>query len=245
MGFGFWVESRKRGKLGVSRFFGGGGGLKMLELFDIIHRMAKQLVFIDDSGDPGFKKISSSNFVMAAALFMSPEVAMSLSKRISDYRKTLGWREDYEFKFAKIRKDIIVKLLRMVSDYDFQVYAVFIDKASFWRTAPIINQEKLYDWTIKELIAMMPIKEAKIEIDGRSGKQNMRRMATYLRREINYDGSKKIEIKFEDSVDDNLIQLADLIAGSINRSMTNKTDSKVYIDIISNKISTIKRITHW
>ena len=36
----------------------------------------RQLVFIDDSGDPGFKKASSSNFVMAAALFIEPKTAI-------------------------------------------------------------------------------------------------------------------------------------------------------------------------
>ena len=211
-------------------------------MIDIMREMSKQLVFIDDSGDPGFKKVSSSNFVMAAALFIESKVAMSLSERISDYRKLLGWRDDYEFKFAKIRKDIIVELLKIVSDYDFQIYAVYIDKKLFRKNAPVLDKEKLYDWAIKELLFMMPLREAKIEIDGRSGKQYMRRMATYLRREVNRDGSKKLEIKFEDSVDDNLIQLADLIAGSINRSMTNKTDSKVYIDILRSKISVIKHI---
>lgn len=204
--------------------------------------MTKQLVFIDDSGDPGFKKVSSSNFVMAAALFMNPEVAMLLSKQITDYRESLGWRDNYEFKFTKIRKDIIVKLLKVVSEYDFQIYAAYVDKTGFRQTAPIIDKEKLYNWAIKELLSIIPLKEAKIEIDGRSSKQNMRRTATYLRREINRDGSKKLVIKFEDSVNDNLIQLADLIAGSINRSMTDKTDSNVYIDIIKNKISKIKRI---
>lgn len=208
----------------------------------MIKTMSKQLVFIDDSGDPGFKKISSSNFVVAAALFINPEVATSLSERISDYRKSLGWRDDYEFKFAKIRKDIIVELLKIVVDYDFRIYAAYVDKSSFHKTAPIIDKEKLYNWTIKELLSMIPIKEAKIEIDGRSSKQNMRKTATYLRREINNDGTKKLEIKFEDSVNDNLIQLTDLIAGSINRSMTNKTDSRIYIDIIKNKISNVRRI---
>jgi hypothetical protein len=37
---------------------------------------------------------------MAAALFIEPRTATLLSKRIADYRKFLGWREDYEFKFA-------------------------------------------------------------------------------------------------------------------------------------------------
>ncbi len=90
---------------------------------------------------------------------------------------------------------------------------------------------------------MIPINEAKIEIDGRSSKQNMKRTTTYLRREINSDNSKRIEIKFEDSTKDNLIQLTDLIAGSINRSLnSDKTDSNTYIKIIKKKIAKIKRI---
>ena len=205
-------------------------------------RTGKRLVFIDDSGDPGFKEVSSSNFVMAAALFIDPEVAVSLSERISNYRRSLGWRDDYEFKFAKIRKDIIIELLKIVSNYDFQIYAVYVDKSSFHQAASIIDKEKLYNWALKELLSMMPIGEAKIEIDGRSSKQNMRRTATYLRREINRNGAKKLKIKFEDSVNDNLIQLADLIAGSINRSMTDKTDAKIYISIIKGKISSIRKI---
>lgn len=71
----------------------------------------------------------------------------------------------------------------------------------------------------------------------------MRRTATYSRREINSEKSKKIEIKFEDSTKDNLIQLADLIAGSINRSLnSDKTDSKTYVNIIKKKVVKIKRI---
>ena len=202
-----------------------------------------QLVFVDDSGDPGFKKASSSHFVMAAALFIEPKTATLLSKRIADYRKSLGWRDDYEFKFAKIRKDIIIELLDIISSYDFQIYATYVDKASFRQTAPIIDKEKLYNWTIKELLSMILLRDVKIEIDGRSSKQYMKQTATYLRREINSDKARKIEIKFEDSTNDNLIQLADLIAGAINRSLNNdKTDSKTYIRIIKDKIVKIKRI---
>ena len=204
--------------------------------------MSKQLIFIDDSGDPGFKKGASSNFVMAAALFIDPEVAMSLSRRISDYRRSLEWRDEHEFKFAKVRKDIVVELLNMALDYDFRVYAVYIDKTSFYQKSPIANKEQLYSWAIKELLLTMPIREAKIKIDGRPSKQTIQKMTTYLRKEVNYDGTKKLESKFEDSVDNDLVQLADLIVGSINRSMTNKTDSQVYINIIKSKICKIRRI---
>lgn len=142
----------------------------------------KQLVFIDDSGDPGFTKASSSNFVMAAALFMDQDVARRLSERILQFHEQLGWREEYEFKFTKIK------------------------------------------------------------IDGRSSKRNMQKTATYLRQEALRYNLRKLQIGFEDSSKNNLIQLADLIAGSINRSLTSKTDSKEYIEIIKEKIVSIKKI---
>ncbi len=85
--------------------------------------------------------------------------------------------------------------------------------------------------------------EAKIEIDGRSSKQNMKKTITYIRHEVNKNQNKKIDIKFCDSDKDNLIQLADLIAGSINRSLNkNKTDSGAYLNILRDKIAKIKRI---
>ena len=204
--------------------------------------MSKQLVFIDDSGDPGFKEGASANFLMAAALFNDPVEATRLSRRISEYRRSLGWRDDYEFKFAKIRKDIIIEALKIARKYDFRVYAVYVDKANFRQVAPIIDGEKLYDWMIKELLMGLSLSDAKIKIDGRSGKLNMKRTATYLRREVNHKGNKKIVIKFEDSTKNDLLQLADLIAGSIGRSMSDKTDSKTYIDIIKDKIFEIKQI---
>lgn len=203
----------------------------------------KQLVFVDDSGDPGFKRASSNNFIMAAALFVDPEVATMLSDCISEYRKSLHWRKDYEFKFTKIRKDIIVELLHVISVYDFKIYAVYINKKKFEKVKSIISNEKLYDWAIKELLSIMPIYNAKIEIDGRSSKQNMQKTISYIRHEINALGDKKLTIKFCDSVGDNLIQLADLIAGSINRSLDgSKTDSRKYINILKEKIVEIKCI---
>lgn len=205
--------------------------------------MKKQLVFIDDSGDPGMTEVSSTNFVMAAALFMDPGVADALSVHIAEYRRSLGWRDDYEFKFAKIRKDIIVHLLKNINEYEFRIYAVYLDKARFKNAAQLVDDQKIYNWMIKELLIIMPIYEAKIKIDGRSSRENMRKTAAYLRQQINRDRSKKLEINFEDSVDNNLIQLADLIAGSINRFVSaDKTDYEKYIKIFRKKIVRIKRI---
>ena len=210
--------------------------------------MSKQLVFIDDSGDPGFKSESSDNFVMAAALFIDPEVAESLMYEIDDYRKSLGWKYNHEFKFTKNPKDVVSEMLRRARNYDFKIYAVYLEKSDFREItpamAPFFDREKLYNWTIKELLREIPLETAKITIDGRSSKQHKKDTATYLRREVNGDNSKKLEFKFDDSVTTDLLQLADLIAGSINRSLQpDKTESKDYISIFSDKIVKIQKIT--
>lgn len=130
----------------------------------IIATMKKQLVFIDDSGDPGFKEgASSSTFVMAGAIFIDSKNATLLNNAISRYRQKLGWKDEHEFK-------------------------------------------------------------------------------SFIRRELR--GSKKIgDFDTQDSVHDNLIQLADMVVGSINRSLqTEKTDSKEYIHIIKNRIINIKQL---
>ena len=210
--------------------------------------MSKQLVFRDDSGDHGFKSESGDNVVMAAALFIDPEVAESLMHEIDDYRKSLGWKYNHEFKFTKNPKDVVSEMLRRARNYDFKIYAVYIEKSDFREItpamAPFFDREKLYNWTIKELLREIPLETAKITIDGRSSKQHKKDTATYLRREVNGDNSKKLEFKFDDSVTTDLLQLADLIAGSINRSLQpDKTDSKDYISIFSDKIVKIQKIT--
>lgn len=202
-----------------------------------------QLIFIDDSGDPGFKGATSNNFIMTSAVFIDPVIATEVNKVISNFRQSLGWQEETEFKFRKTNKQIIKQLLRAVCRYHFEVYAVYVDKSSYEGILPVFDREKLYNWTVKELLCIIPMDGALVKIDGRSSREHKLRIKSYLRHEIN-TGSRKIKsIKTEDSTKDNLIQLADLIAGAINRSMQpNKTDSKDYLAILETKIASIKRL---
>lgn len=205
--------------------------------------MSKQLVFIDDSGDPGFKAgVSSSTFVLAAALFVDTEIATILNKEISDYRKSLGWKEKHEFKFRKASKVIKLRFLEIVNKYPFEIYAVYINKANYPNVFKFSDDEKLYNWTTKELLSIMPLDGAKVKADGKYGRKYKQHVKTYIRQELNTPEQKKIEdFDIMDSVRDNLIQLADIVVGSINRSFqTDKTDSDEYIRIIRKKIIELK-----
>lgn len=205
--------------------------------------MSKQLVFIDDSGDPGFKEgASSSTFVLAAALFIDPEVATLVNNAISEYRHSLDWKDEHEFKFRTAPKNIKLQFLQIVSHYDFDIYAVYIKKANFPNISKIADSAKLYNWTAMELLKIMPLDRAAVRMDGKYTKLYKLRVKSYIRQELNTPSQRKID-KFDtsDSRRDNLIQLVDIIVGSINRSLQkDKTDSDEYINIIRKKIIELK-----
>lgn len=202
-------------------------------------KIPKQLVFIDDSGDPGFKtdRGSSSHFVIACVIFDDPLDAEEAALTIKKFRRDLGWRPDREFKFNKTKKPIIKDLLQSVCTTHFRVRAICIDK-SLIRSLELKNkQDSFYNYAIKEVLSKSNnLHMASIRLDGHSGREYKKSAITYLRREVNARSNKIKKVKFVDSKTDNLIQLADLVAGSILRStQAGKSDSREYLDIITQK----------
>lgn len=204
--------------------------------------MSGQLVFIDDSGDPGFKGgTNSSNLVMAGAVFIDPEEATRVNEAISAFRKALGWNSNYEFKFRKNSKIIKARFLELANQYNFEVYAVYVDKTKYPTSFQLSDHKKLYDWTVKELLKIIPMSDAQVKIDGSLSREHKLKIKSEIRKEINATEYKIKEIQPQDSAKDNLIQLADMIVGAINRSFQpNKTDAEVYIQIIRHKIKGLK-----
>lgn len=196
---------------------------------------SRQLVFIDDSGDPGVKDNSSSHFVMAAVVFnddlIAEEVALSLRK----FRRHIGWTDDHEYKFNKTKKEYVKQALRLVSQYDFVVYAVVVNKARF-DTMP----KNLYRDSISELLKVLPLKNAAIKIDGHAGTNYAKRAVSQIRKNTIVSRGKIADIKFADSKENVLIQFADLVASSVFRStQTGKADHDDYVDILEKHIAEI------
>ena len=203
----------------------------------------QQYVFIDDSGDPGFKSHPSPYFVMACAVFMEGKIAERVAQDIHNFRKLKGWGDEAEFKFRLTRKSTIKELLYIVSRHNFRVSAVYVDKMEVQEVLRSTDKLNLYNSAIKTLLCAIPLRDAKVRIDGRSSKENMLATASYLRRELNKTSHKVQNIKFEDSKRNDLIQLADIIAGSINRSLQKeKTDSNDYVAIFKSKIDIVSEM---
>jgi hypothetical protein len=196
----------------------------------------KQL-YIDESGDSGVKKNngSSSHFVIAGVLFEDIIDALEAELSIKRLRRRLHWADNREFKFNKLKKSIVSDLLREVSAAKFEVYAISIDKESLDTN---IGSEIGYWSLVGKLISQVPIdSETRIFLDSIGGKKAQRKLETDLRRELRKSGKQFKDLTFCDSKEYDLIQLADLIAGSINRSyQIGKTDSQEYISIIRHRI---------
>ena len=150
--------------------------------------------------------------------------------------------DEHEFKSRKAPKRVKLSFLQIASKYDFEIYAVYLKKSDYPNVFNFSDDKKLYNWATKELLKTMPLQNAIVKMDGKYGKKYKLRVKSYIRRELR--GSKKIgDFDTQDSVHDNLIQLADMVVGSINRSLqTEKTDSKEYIRIIKKRIINIKQL---
>ncbi|MCL2202017.1 MAG: DUF3800 domain-containing protein [Oscillospiraceae bacterium] len=202
--------------------------------------MSKQYIFIDDSGDTGFKKSSSSHFLIAAVIVVDEEKKQLLNDAITLFRRNLGWYELDEFKFSITNKKTVLKLIDFIKEFDFSAQVMVLDKAKL--TAENIPKDKatLYYRVVKELLLKLKLTDPVITIDGRAGKQYAKEIKTYLRQSLREAGVHGSRIYLVDSRKNSLVQLADIVAGSVSRSYsTDKTDSAVYIKALGNKITKI------
>lgn len=202
-----------------------------------------QHVFIDDSGDPGFKldKGSSSHFVIACVIFDDPLDAEEVSLIIKKYRRELGWTDKREFKFNKTKKIFVKKLLQRVANSNFRIRAICIDKSLIHSRELRNKQDSFYNYAIKEVLSKTDtLNGADVRLDGHSGREYKKSAGSYIRKEVNAKSHKIARVRFVDSQTNTLIQLADLAAGSILRSTNHsKTDAPEYIKIIKDRIEDV------
>ena len=199
------------------------------------------LVFLDDSGDPGFRldKGSTKYFIIAMVIFDDDLEAEKTAIAIKELRRELKWPDYREFRFYKSSRDIRLRFLEKIKHFNFRIRALVVDKSIIRSDELRANKDKFYAYFIKEVLkhSGRTIKDAKVKIDGSGDRIFRRNFLSYLRRELN-DGERTImkHCKMEDSKTNVLIQFADMAAGAINRSYSDKNDAKEYKSIIAKRI---------
>lgn len=192
------------------------------------------LVFIDESGDTVRKieKGSSKYFVIILVTFEDNDEAIACDQRIALLRKELRLPENYEFKFSKLRREQREAFLKAVTPYSFFYFGVVINKDPKKLYGEGFNvKESFYKYACSLVFenAKPYLKDATVVIDGSGSREFKKQFQTYLKKKV---GSLIRKVKIQSSHSNNLIQLADMVAGSVHRTFGHKTDKDAYRPII-------------
>jgi len=177
-----------------------------------------QLVFVDDSGDPGFGNKSSKVFIIALIIFDDHLVAEETGLAIKKLRRELRFPDTIEFKFHKSRQEIKQRFLETAVKYSFRIRGIVVEKEKVRKQFKGTDKETFFNHIVMTVFkeAHGTVKNAKLRFDKRGERRIRNELRAYLSRELD-NKVKNIfsDLKFVDSKTDNLVQLADMVAGTI------------------------------
>lgn len=198
------------------------------------------LMFIDESGDAGLKldRGSSKYFIVALVAFEDHDEALAADSRIDLLRREMRFPPHFEFHFNNMKPDHRRQFLEALAPYDFFYFGIVVNKPKL--TGPGFHyKESFYKYTCGLVFenAKPRLNNAIVVIDGSGSKGFRHQLQNYLRKRLRDDSGKCFikKLKTQDSKSNNLLQLADMIAGSVARSYTAKTDARSYRKLIAHR----------
>ena len=178
------------------------------------------LIFIDESGDTGFKfeKGSSRYVVVVLVSFEDTLDAEEVSLKIKRLKRKLGWGEATEFKFSGTSNRFRREFFEVVKGCPFRFVALAVDKTEFVEGR--LQGRRFYDYVLaqsfSELLGLSG--EATVYFDKMVDKSFVLSFNTCFRKIFGGGKGLKIKrIKHRRSTSNNLIQLADMISGAVFR----------------------------
>ena len=198
------------------------------------------LLFIDESGDAGLKLGSGSSkyFVIAIVAFEDHEEALAATDRINLLKREMGFSDRVEFHFNQMKPRHRRTFLSAVAAFNFLYWGIVINKEKLThRNLPF--QKSIYQYACGLVFenAKQHLSNAIVVIDGTGMKGFGKQLKTYLGRRLKDDsGRRRIKkLKMQDSKQNNLLQLTDMVVGSIARSYSHKQDAEEYRKLIAHR----------
>ncbi len=198
------------------------------------------LVFIDESGDPGFKLAKGSSQLFAAAMVVFPdrEEAARTQTEIRAMLGTLHRRP--EFKFNKCRDEVRDKFFQTLSKRQFLVRAIVVRKALIWSERLRTDDETFYNFFVKTMVKFdnQKLQGATVIVDGSGDRGFRQSLSRYLKHHATL--GRIAEVKIRDSTSEPLLQLADMCVGAIARSYrTDRPNADRWRRMIASKLDDV------
>ena len=195
----------------------------------------------DEAGDVSFKfrKGASRYFVATLIATQSPD---SLRKLLATLRVHSGLPATYEFKFhAMSSADLRERVFSSLAGADFEAWAVVVDNPSLADTFKTMNGLEFYLYFMTELLNSVPQakrQNATLILDEFGSTPNLR---IELRRIMDARGVQRQfkRVVIRSSARESLIQVADLVAGSILRRDAKK-DSAAFEFVAKKMINVLE-----
>lgn len=186
------------------------------------------LVFIDESGCPGFKFTRGSDpvFGIGMTIFRDGTAALSTERAIAELAARLGHKT--EFRFSKSSRPLRDAFFQAICSCPFTVRALIVRKELLHSQTLRTSPDKLYNYFVKMLMAHddKTLDAARVRIDGSGSREFRRSLGGYLRREL---GGRIKEVKMSDSSCDRLMQLADMCIGAVTRAEREREDAERWL----------------
>ena len=197
-----------------------------------VRNNAPMLGFLDESGDTGLKvaRGSSRFLVMALVTFDDDAEALRCDQRIDRLRQELRLAPTYEFHFAKNAKRIRPVFLEAVSSFDYGYHVLTLDKDPQKLGLIGISDERgLYERLAGFLVenARPFLVEATILVDRRGSRQPVRALTRHFRSIVRSNEEHRAvkTVRQQDSHRNNLLQLADYVAGISMRAIAGEGEA--------------------
>jgi hypothetical protein len=197
------------------------------------------LIFIDESGDPGFRidRGASPVFVVAMVIFAATDDATRTQAVIE--RSKAREIHKSEFKFSKCSNDVRDLFFETVQECSFLVRAIVVRKETIYSPRLKADKDRFYEFFVKMMLSHDSgiMKNAKIIIDGSGDRTFRKNLNSALRRRLR-EGAIR-DVRFKDSKNDVLVQLADMCAGAIGRSYRDRKDNNRWREMLAPRINDI------
>lgn len=196
-------------------------------------------VYLDESGDLGFKEGSSGYFVITIMKTNDVTRISRCVKRIRQRRLKKKHMKIPELKANNSSPEIRRRFLRDIVKHDFEIHCIILPKEKVYDYLKT-KKHRLYNYIIGCVLpgAVAFLRSIEIIVDKRSNKRVLREdFDDYIKMKIEerfFFRKPQVKISHYDSENDAGLQAVDFISWSIFRKY--ERDDTEYYDIIKSKI---------
>ncbi len=213
-----------------------------MERQEIIQSQPTRIAYIDECGSFGFDFTTdgASKYYILCAVVVEDKKLIALHNSFNEIKKNNGFAKT-EMKSSKIGSDNSrrTRIISQLLPIDFRVILLIADKQEFIKGMPLTEYKKtfikfLHQRLYSRLYHVYP--KLKIIEDETGTTEFQESFRKYIaERRPQYNLLNEYDFDYCDSKDELLVQLADLIAGSVNRFLIDPS-SPNYLEILKGKI---------